>query len=255
VGNDTNCSGNSPSIEPYTFPTNTPTGTAGYVAAPFVNGGTTVNMTYQVTNFLSNYRTSDTSTSLYASSALSEAAGAGGSGCSGIQAPGGDGTFYAGTIYAAQAALEAEALVNTSAQNVIILLSDGDANATQAHMASASQVPGGALYATASGTYPSWKSQCAQAVTAAQYAVAQGTRIYSVAYSPETGVCSSGDTLTPCTAMQAIASAPQYFFTDVSASGSDTSCTSVNKTTSLAGIFSAIGADFTYARLIPNGTS
>ncbi len=135
------------------------------------------------------------------------------------------------------------------------MLSDGDASATQAKMASSTQVPKGGLYATASGTYPSWNSECGQAVTAAQYAVAQGTRIYAVAYSPPTSGCTSGDTYNPCTAMQAIASAPQYFFTDNNASGSNKGCTSVNKTTSLAGIFSAIGADFTYSRLIPNGTT
>ncbi len=255
VTDDTNCSGTNPTIQPYSFPTSTPSAGSGYVTTPFITGGATVNMTYQVTNFLSNYRSSDTSTSLVSSSALSQAVGAGGSRCGSMQAPGGDGTYYAGALYAAQAALEAEALVNPKSQNVIIMLSDGEANAVQSKMASSTQVPKGTLYATASGTYPSWISQCQQAVTAAQYATAQGTRVYSVAYAPGSTGCSSGDTLSPCQTMKAIASSPQYFFTDVNESNSDKSCSSVNNISSLAGIFAAIGADFTYARLIPDGTT
>jgi hypothetical protein len=254
VGNDTNCSGVNPAIEPYTFPTNKPS-SSGYVQAPFVNGGTSIPMTYQVTNFLSDYRASDTATSLNTNSVLSQAAGAGGSHCPAVQAPGGDGTYYAGALYAAQAALEAQAVTYPNAQNVIILLSDGDATATQQKMASATQVPKGALYATASGTYPSWVSECQQAVTAAQYAASRGTVVFAVAYAPEPSGCTAGDTLTPCQTMQAIASTPQHFFTDVNEAGSDTSCSSVNNVTSLAAIFDAIGKDFTYARLIPNGTT
>jgi Flp pilus assembly protein TadG len=253
--NDTNCSGKNPTIQPYSFPTASPTSGAGYVTTPFVNGGTTVNMTYQVTTFLSNYRNSDTSTSLTASSTLAQAVGAGGSGCPGMQAPGGEGTYYAGALYAAQAALEAQAAANPNSQNVIILLSDGDATASKTQMASSTQVPKGGLYATAAGTYPSYNSECAQAVTAAQYAASRGTQVYAVAYSPEPTGCTAGDTLTPCGTMKAIASSPQYFFTDINAGGSDKSCTSVNTMSSLAGIFAAIGSNFTYARLIPDSTT
>lgn len=253
--NDTNCSGSNPTIQPYSFPTATPSSGAGYVTTPFVTGGTTVNMTYQVTTFLSDYRSSDTSTSLVSSSTLSQAVGAGGGKCPGMQAPGGEGTYYAGAIYAAQAALEAQATNVPNSQNVIILLSDGDATASKTQMAGSTQVPKGGLYATAAGTYPSYNSECAQAVTAAQYAAAQGTQVYAVAYSPETTGCTSGDTLTPCGTMKSIASSPQYFFTDINAGGSDKSCTSVNTMSSLSGIFAAIASNFTYARLIPDGTT
>lgn len=255
VTDDTNCSGTNPKIEPYDFPSSTGT---TYSSTPEIAGGTTYNMTYQVTSYVSDYRTGDTSTSLNASSVLSKAAGAGGSHCPAVEAPGGDGTYYAGAIYAAQASLQAEQVIYPKASNVIILLSDGDATSTKSQMVnSTTQVPAGGLIATASGTYPSWNKECQQAVTAAQYAAAQGTRIYAVAYGPEPGACnngSGGDTLTPCQTMQAIASAPQFFFTDVNQAGS-ASCSSVNKTTNLQGIFSAIGADFTYARLIPNATT
>jgi Flp pilus assembly protein TadG len=253
VANDTDCSGSStPTIAPYTFPS--ATGTT-YTSNPEIVSGSTVNMTYEVTSFLSNYRTGDTATSLNPNSALSAAVGVG-SGCSGMSAPGGESTYYAGAIYAAQGALAAEKVTYPAAQNVLIMLSDGDASAKAANLASKSQVPTGALYAeeNGSGVYPSVNAQCTQAVTAAEYATAQGTRVYAVAYSPETSGCTTGDKLNPCQTMQAIASAAQYFYADTNQSGS-ASCSSVNDTTSLQGIFSSIGNDFTYARLIPNGTT
>jgi Flp pilus assembly protein TadG len=254
ITDDTNCSGGRPSIEPYTFPS--ATGTT-YTSNPELIGSTSYNMTYQVTSFLSNYRTGDTTTSLNASSALSAAAGAGGSGCGSIQAPGGESTYYAGAIYAAQAALVAQKASETGnpAQNVIIMLSDGDATAASANLANKTQAAGG-LYAeqNGSGVYPSVNAQCTQAVTAAQYAATQGTRVYSVAYNPETSGCTTGDKYTPCTTMQAIASSAQYFYADTNATGS-AACTSVNNTTSLQGIFTSIGQSFLYARLIPNGTT
>jgi Flp pilus assembly protein TadG len=56
-----------------------------------------------------------------------------GAGCnSGVSAPGGEGTYYAAAINAAQQALVSFAAPHT--QNVIILLSDGDANSTDAQI-------------------------------------------------------------------------------------------------------------------------
>ena len=49
-----------------------------------------------------------------------------------LKAPGGEGTFYAQAISAAQTALQTEG--SSTAQNVIILLSDGEANATSSDM-------------------------------------------------------------------------------------------------------------------------
>ena len=51
------------------------------------------------------------------------------SNCTGIQAPGGEGTYYAQVIYAAQTALLAQQAANPGSQNAIILLTDGDATA------------------------------------------------------------------------------------------------------------------------------
>lgn len=153
VVNDVNCLLNLPTIVPYAFPF----------------PGTS---TYQIVGFSSDYRSSDKATSLSSTSNLVAAIG-GKSGCSGLQAPGGDGTYYAQVIYSAQAYLAAEQTSYPSAQNVMIILSDGDSNATSSHMPGAS---------TTSGVYPSTLQQCHQAVTAAQAAATAGTKVYTVAY-------------------------------------------------------------------------
>jgi hypothetical protein len=230
--NDYDCSGGtSPTIKPYTFPT---AGAASY--APTTS-------TYQVVNFSSDYRASDTSASLASTSNLVQAVN-GKSGCTGMQSPGGEGTYFAGVIYAAQAALVAASVTGT--QNVIILLSDGDASATTAAMTGAS---------TSSGVYPSTKNQCQQAITAAAAATAAGTRVYTVAYGASSSGCSTDATLTPCTTMQQIASAPQYFFSDYTASANKGNCISASQsTTNLNQIFTQIAGDFTVARVIADNT-
>jgi hypothetical protein len=204
--------------------------------------------TYQVVDFSSDYRTSDTTTSLNSSSNLVGAAkGNGGSPC--LQAIGGAGTYYAQVIYAAQAYLVAEQSSYPNAQNVMILLSDGDSNATSAHMPGAS---------TTSGTYASTLQQCHQAVTAAAAAAAAGTRVYSVAYGAEASGCStdSSPAITPCQTMQRIASSPEYFFSDYTATGGDGSCISASQpVTGLNQIFQAIVSDLSTAKLIPNNTT
>ena len=101
----------------------------------------------------------------------------------GIADRGGEGTFYAGIITAAENALIAEQAARTAAgisgtQNVIILLSDGDATAT------GSQLSG---YSTS--------AECTQAVTAAQAATRSGTLVYAVAYGAQTSGCTAGDCL------------------------------------------------------------
>ena len=160
-----------------------------------------------------------------------------------MEAPGGKGTFYAGVIDAAQAALVANARPNT--KNVMILLSDGDANSTPSQM---------------SGTKSSYPAtqECHQAVTEAQKAAAAGTIVYSVAYgSPSTG-CSTdtSPTITPCQTMQQIASPSENFFSDYNATGGSSSCVSSSRpSTTLNQIFTDIATDLTVARLIPNNAT
>ena len=199
---------------------------------------------YDIVPLSSDYRTSDTAAVNTASDLV--IAGGGGSRC-GMSAPGGEGTFYAGVIDAAQANLVANARPNT--KNVIIIISDGAANATSS---------AGMKYPT---TKPSWAypatGQCKQAVTRAQAAAAAGTIIYAVAYGAEAGTsqCStdSSPTMSPCETMEGIASAPQNFFSDYTAKGSDSSCISASSPTSnLNQIFTEIAQDLTVSRLVPN---
>ncbi len=207
---------------------------------------------YQIVGLSSDYRTSNTASSLNASSHIVIAAGGGS--CSGVQAPGGQGTFYAGVIDAAQAQLVASARPNT--KNVMILLSDGDANAN-----GKPGNPGSGQMAGAVTSYPA-SNECHQAITSAHNAAAAGTIVYSVAYgaSASSG-CSTDSGITPCQALQQIASSPGTvpnplnFFSDNSATGGDKNCTSVRPTSSLNQIFTQIAADLTVARLIPNNTN
>jgi hypothetical protein len=225
----------------YNCGSGTPT-TAAY-ATPFPSTST-----YQIVGFSSDYRLSDSATTLNTSSNLVKAAG-GKSGCTAMQEIGGFGTYYAQVIYAAQAALVTEQSSYPSSQNVIILLSDGDATAT------ASDMPGSS---STSGVYISSKSECHQAITAAAAAATAGTRVYSVAYGAEASGCTTDTSpaITPCETMQQIASSPTYFFSDYTATGGSSSCISAAQpATSLNEIFQAIAIDLTNAKLIPNNTT
>lgn len=223
--NDYNCSGTHPTIAPYTDPT-----------VP----------QYQIVGYSSDYRTSDTASSLSTASNIVKAAN-GKSGCTGLQAIGGDGTYIAGSIYAAQASLVTEAQNHPGSQNVLIILSDGDAGASSSKMPNAS---------TTSGTYASSNRQCQQAITAAAAATKAGTKVYSVAYGATSSGCLTDTGLSPCTTMQKIASGPQYFYSDYTAAGGSSSCTSAAQPTSgLSQIFTQIAGDLTVGRLIPDGTT
>jgi hypothetical protein len=227
VANDYNCSGASPTI-------------VGY-ATPFP-----ILSTYQVVNFSSDYRGSDSATSLSSSSSLVAAVN-GKSGCTGLQAIGGAGTYYAQVIYTAQSYLAAQQVLHPTAQNVMILLSDGDANSTN--------MPGASL---TSGLYPSTIQQCHQAITAAHAAATAGTRVYSVAYGAASAGCSTdtSPSITPCQTMQQIASSPQYFFSDYTATGGSSSCISASQpVTGLNQIFQTIVTDLSQVKLVPNGTT
>jgi hypothetical protein len=246
---DYDCTSANPTKEPYTFPT------AGLTTYTPLGSPAA---TYEIVGFSSDYKVSDTAATLNTASNFSKAVGAGVSGCAPMTNPGGEGTYYAGAIYAAQSALVAEQASNPGSQNVIILISDGDAGTTDSGaMGSAS---------TTSGTYPSTKKQCHQAITAAQNAATANafgngaipTRVYSVAYGAEASGCSTdtSPTITPCQTMQQIASAPQNFYSDYTATGGTSACISASQpTSSLNQIFLDIAGDLTVARLIPNGTT
>lgn len=123
ASDDTSCPTSNPTIPYYSTPTagaawSAPTGTAA---------------TYQVTGYMSNYSANNKPNGgLNTSSALTIAAGGSGkSNCKGLQTPGGDGTYYAGAIYAAQSSLIAAQTANPGSLNAMIILSDGAANTTK----------------------------------------------------------------------------------------------------------------------------
>ncbi len=238
VGHDSDCTGKSISPQPYTFPSKTGT---SYVPAAGV-------ATYQVIGYDSDYRSSNTATALSTTSTLSDAIGAGVKTCPAMQAIGGQGTFFAGAIYAAQDSLVAAQAANTKTQNVMIILSDGDASA------SASAMPGAS---TSTGTYPSTKNQCAQAVTAAKAATAAGTQVFTVAYGAlSTGCSTDSPSISPCTTMEDMASDASKFYSDyTSVKSPNSTCTSAaQSTTSLNQIFTQIAGSLTLSRLISDNT-
>jgi len=214
--------------------------------------------TYQIVNFSSDYRNSDTASSLNTSSNLVKAVkGTAGTPCLGVK--GGFGTYYAQAINAAQAALVAEQTSFPTSQNVMIILSDGDATATctvaVGGICTAGDMPGAS---TTSGTYMSTLQQCHQAVTAAQNAATAGTRVYTVAYGAEASGCATdtAPAITPCQTMERMASSPGYFFSDYTATGGSSSCVSASQpVTNLSQIFQVIAGDLTVSKLIPNGTT
>ena len=270
--NDTTCNGNStPTVMDYTEPTK---------GDPYNVDYSSSNATYQITGFLYDYSSNNlavgTTGTLNSSSTLSIAAGAGkstttGSGrrkhtvtCPGMQAVSMD-TYYAGAIYAAQSALTAQQAANPGSKNFMIILSDGDANSSS--FASGLKANG--------ANYPSTVDECTQGVNAANYAKSLGTTVYVVSYGAQTlqavytppnkyghgGGWSSGGcktdvdySITPCQALQQMASSGSTFFSDVTtqASGTSSTCTSQNDVSGIANIFHAITNSLTHARLIPS---
>jgi Flp pilus assembly protein TadG len=211
---------------------------------------------YEITSFANDYRTSDTSTSLNASSNIVKVTT---SGCLGT--PGGLGTYYADAISAAQSALAAANAARVAAgqaggQNVIIILSDGAASSSSTQM--------GSLLSTQS------TQQCGAAVVAAQNAAKAGTWVYSVYYDDGSTTCNDTTKTTglpstitsSCTAMQDIANSPgttagtsvqdpaRFYSTDGTTSG----CKSIHPYTTIAQIFQQIASSLTAVRLVPLGT-
>jgi len=234
--------------------------------------------------FVSDYWSATSSNYLNSSSSIvKETAG----GC--LPETGGKGTYYAGVIYAAQAALTAEQAANPGSKNALIILSDGQAQAGTSDFASGAPKAstGGAPATdylqlisspTSTNYYPSATDDCQQAIAAAQTAQSAGTTIYSVAFGSEASGCTgsagtdshlwatatSGNpalslsTLTPCIIMKNLASPPSgntsYFYADTSSASSG--CTDTAHTvSSISQIFDAIAATFTTPRLLPNSAS
>jgi hypothetical protein len=247
------CSGSNPTPEKYTFP---PLSQTSYTPLN--------NSTYEIVGFSSDYKLSDTATTLNPTpksttgNNLVKASG-GLSGCTLMTNTSGEGTYLAGAIYAAQSALVAEQAGFPGSQNVLILISDGAANTSSGNMYT------GGLALTTTGLYPSVKQQCAQAVTAGQNIATANlfgngaipTKVYSVAYGASAAAsdCSSDSspTITPCVTMQHIASSPQNFFSDSTASQNSGACISASRpTTGISQIFTIIAGDLAVAHLVSN---
>jgi hypothetical protein len=211
------------------------------------------NPDYLVLPFQNDYRNSDTSTSLnFSSSELVDAVAAGNSGCAGMQTPGGEQTFYAGALLEAQAYLGHNH--TSGVQDVIIFLSDGDANADAGMAGSVAQTV--AIGGLNSNKTFSSTGECTQAVNAANYAKGQGTEIYSISYNSGSSGCTSGETspyTTPCATMQGMASSPlsQYFYSVPNHVTGGTQCANAVPVSYLYQVFSDILSKLESARLIP----
>ena len=257
VANDEACSSKTPSVISYP---DTTTLTALPLSTAHLN---TLMSDYDVVPLSSNYRASDSTSgsspltigsSVSASnpSLVNAVAGNsyfGGSSCTGMQAKGGASTFYAGALFTAQQYLATNSRSN--ANNVIILLGDGDANGGTMGGTPLNNGSNG----TTKGKYPSATSQCQQAIGITTAAKSAGTKIYTVGYGVASGGCST-DTggLTACQTLRQMASSDSNFFVDTSsvACPGATSVTMNGKTNSLSAIFTAIVGDLTLPRLVPS---
>jgi len=225
------------------------------------------NPEYLVLGFGNDYRLSDTA-SINWNSDLVQTVGAGTNNC-GMPTPGGEGTFYAGAIVAAQTYLTNNHTSNV--QDIMILLSDGNASASSTQMGgSVQQTVGSGQIAGMNGHVFSATGECTQAVNAANWAkgVKQSdntsTQIYSISYGSETSGCTSGESVpsiagnpanTPCSTMAGISSTPlsQYFFSVPQTVNGNTStiCSGAVPITQLSQVFTTIGSMLETARLIP----
>lgn len=235
-----------PTSNPTTLSYSTPTAGATWVPTNF----SSTSPTYQITTYLSNYSsTNKAGGALNTSSALTIATG-GKSGCQGLQTPGGEGTYFAGAIYAAQSSLIAAQSANPGSLNAMIILSDGDASSTK--------ISGGTH---AGNVYGSLDDQCQQAITAANAATAAGTAVYTIAYGASSSGCSTDTSgplkgISPCTTLQKMASSAADFYSDANASQNKGQCTSTaNPNLSLTNIFKQVATSFTVARLIPDNAT
>jgi Flp pilus assembly protein TadG len=217
---------------------------------------------YLIVGSSSDYRKSDTSTILDGGSDLVSATQGGGS-CPELTAQGGVGTFYADVLWQAQAELVQTDIPGQGMQNVIVFLSDGDADSSDV----SSSCPTNSTAWCSGGEV---NNQCHAAIRAAQSAAAQGTWVFSIAYGASTsssGSCASdqynrrsnptGQAISACNTMQNIASSQQSIpDADKFYSDNALGCSSdVNSVSELISIFQTIGQALQQPRLLPNGTS
>lgn len=257
------------------FPGMSPSWTPCSGSPSIVDYGTT-GMTYQVNG---KALTTDYATSigtLNHASKLVMAVGDNSNGLAGcLAAPGGKGTFYADAIAAAQAALQSEG--SSTAQNVIILLSDGEAQASSGMDSTYASTPCTPNTVCNPGHL---EQQCNQAVVHGQSATTSGTWVYVIAYDSDTTAgdqsgatgcltqsvtSGSGKKQTttkyydsptgtdvsvwsPCSALQTIASDQTKFYSSQSGKGSI--CTSVNAYADVASDFQQVAYTLSQPRLV-----
>ncbi|WP_162601854.1 TadE/TadG family type IV pilus assembly protein [Occallatibacter savannae] len=240
----TTCNSSAPTPVPYTAPTpgaawTNPAWTSTTPSYQITSGGTNGYMS----DWSSNNQTVGSSGSYNNSSTLAIAAGAA-SGCKGMQAKGGEGTYLAGAIYAAGASLAAQGQAVANSKNAMIILSDGDATSSAAQFDSSVKL-------TSTGVYPSATDECHQSITAANWVSnnVPNTTVFTVAYNAGTSGTCATDTpaITACSEMQQMATAPSDFYADSSSSCPGTKL-------SLPAIFGSIQSRLTTARLLPVGS-
>ncbi len=206
---------------------------------------------YKVVDYSSNYRTSDSATTLNTSSNLVKALG-GNSNCTGLQAGLKTGknlrSYSAGAMYAAGLDLINLQSTYPKSQGIVIIIMDGDMNAPPGDFPNAS---------TTSGVYPSSKNECAQGVALASYATNYNVLVYTVAYGATSSGCTTDSSgITPCQMVQQMASGSQYFYSDYTATGGSSNCISAaHSTTGLSSIFQQILTNLSPGRLIPDNTT
>lgn len=152
----------------------------------------------------------------------------------GITATGGVGTYFADAITKAQQTL-VSSRPSSDWQNVMVVLSDGDAGASASNMPPSKS-----------------RNQCQQAIDAAKTATAAGTWVFSLAYDASTSSgCSTDTGLTPCSTMKQIASDTSKFYS--SASSGTTGCVSTggSSMSNIAAAFTDIPGRLSKPRLIP----
>ena len=303
VADDVGNCGASPTFTAYSLPLN---GATSYSPTVYTKGSTTLSSTYEIVPFSSDYYSATATNHLNTQSALVQAAG----GCmspvktmntgntAGLlnyaaSVPYSGITYYASALYAAQAALVAQQAANPGTKNLIIMLSDGQANVPSA----ANDFPGQQGFALAAtshgyaspgvngaGVYPDAIDECQQAIKASQDATDAGTRVYAISYGSEDQGCSASAavtqmgakgtdsttivtgrnaaftaaTITPCLTMENIASSLQYFYSDYNQSGSGVAKNCIDAAhgvTSLNAIFTSLISGLTSPRLLPNNAT
>ena len=175
---------------------------------------------YNIIPLSSDYKTSSSGALNGANSNLVKAVDwSDGVGCNtgayGVESPGGQGTYFADAITQAQSTLSSTGRANV--RDVIILLSDGDAN------------------------YNGVSNPCKAAVNAAKSAANSGAWVYSIAYGAGSSGCDNDTGITPLQTMQQIASDSSKFYNQPSAGD-------------LTTIFKQVAVTLTTTRLLNDAT-